>query len=387
MQQKHSKRSVAIFLVSAVVMQLLLFLLCIMIYETAVAAFGIANPELEVLALLLSLTFISASFLVTVADNAATRAYYRFTGAWFAFVAPLCAASAAFVVIEDVFPLWGWIITPATAGVIVFGAAAAIGFYGIWNGLRVRVTRVSVVLPGLPETWQGRRGVFFSDVHLGPLRGAGLARQIVRRVQEQDPSFIIIGGDLFDGTKCDAEKCIAPLAALRAPDGVYFVSGNHEYIRESDRFFNAIRNAGIRILKNEKITIDGVKLAGVDWRDTHHAKDFAAVLRSFADDGNGPSILVRHVPSDLSVAEEAGFSFQLSGHTHQGQFWPLSLATKRFYGGFDYGLRRFGNMAVYTSSGVGTWLSPFRIGTRAEVVVMEFTGGAVAVPAPVDKKP
>ncbi len=386
MPEKRSRKSIARFVASVVIIQLMLFLLYWMIYETTVAAFGIESAGLEVLAFLLSLTFISASLLTAVADNAAVRAYYRFTGTWFAFVAPLCAASAAFVVIEDVFPLWGWIIAPATAGVIVFGAAAAIGLYGIWNGMRVRVTRITVMLPGMPESWKGRKGVFFSDVHLGPLRGAGLARQIVRRVQEEDPSFVVVGGDLFDGTKCDAEEYIAPFAGLRAPDVIYFVSGNHEYIRESDRFFDVIRGAGFRILKNEKITIDGVGLAGVDWRDTHRSEDYADVLRSVTDGGGGPNILVRHVPSDLSLAARAGFALQLSGHTHRGQFWPLSLATKRFYGGFDYGLRRFGNMVVYTSSGVGTWMSPFRVGTRAEIVVLSFTGGEFAAGAVVDKK-
>jgi predicted MPP superfamily phosphohydrolase len=82
--------------------------------------------------------------------------------------------------------------------------------------------------------------------------------------------------------------------------------------------------------------------------------------------------LARHVPDHLDVAENAGISLQLSGHTHQGQFWPLSWATRYFYKGFDYGFHYFGKMAVYTTSGVGTWMSPFRVGTKAEIVVIEF---------------
>ena len=74
----------------------------------------------------------------------------------------------------------------------------------------------------------------------------------------------------------------------------------------------------------------------------------------------------------LGIPERAGVALQLSGHTHQGQFWPLSLITRYFYEGFDYGLHYFKKMAVFTSSGVGTWMSPFRFGTKAEIVAIEF---------------
>ncbi len=369
---KNQKKSIPVVAVSVAAIQLMLFLLHAMIYETIVAAFGPASAPVAIIIVLLSLTFVSSSLLVFAMDTMFTRAYYRFAGTWFAFVAPLCAASLAFVVIENIFPLWGWILVPVTAGGIVFGGAAAIALYGIWNGLHVRVTRVAASLSGLPDAWRDRRLVFFSDVHLGPLRGAGLSRKIVKKVQAQDPSVIAIVGDLFDGTKCDAKKFAAPLKDLRAPDGVYFVSGNHEYVRDSDVFFSVVREAGMKILRNEKVTIGGVDLLGVDWRDTRERKDFAEVMKAFAITKDRPSILLRHVPMDLDIAERAGVSVQLSGHTHRGQFWPLSLATKYFYRGFDYGLRRFEGMTVYTSSGVGTWMSPFRFGTKAEIVVMEF---------------
>ena len=85
-----------------------------------------------------------------------------------------------------------------------------------------------------------------------------------------------------------------------------------------------------------------------------------------------PSILLKHEPSDLDVAEAAGVSLDLSGHTHHGQIFPLMFFTWQIYKGFDYGLKRIGAMQVFTSSGVGTWGPPLRLGTKSEIVEIEF---------------
>jgi predicted MPP superfamily phosphohydrolase len=368
----HVAGGVSVFLSVAFMLQIILFLLHFMIYETVVAAFGLGGFVPPLILGLLSLTFISASFLSAVAGNAFVRAYYRLAAIWFSFVAPLCGACAAFIVVENLFPLWGWIIVPSAAGAVCFGGAIVISLYGIWNSSHFRVTRIAVPLPNVPDAWRGKRLVFFSDVHLGDVRAEGFAKKIVKKVRILDPSVVLIGGDLFDGVKCDAEKLIAPFRELRPPRGVYFVSGNHEYIRDREIFLGAVRNAGITILHNEKVDLAGIDLIGVDWDSTDKKENFAAILEHMDIAKGRPNILLRHVPDDLGIAERAGVLFQLSGHTHRGQFWPLSLATRYFYKGFDYGFHYFGKMAIYISSGIGTWMSPFRFGTKAEIVVIEF---------------
>ena len=89
-------------------------------------------------------------------------------------------------------------------------------------------------------------------------------------------------------------------------------------------------------------------------------------------DQTKPNILLKHEPSDLAVAEAAGISLDLSGHTHHGQIFPLMFFTWQIYKGFDYGLRHLGAMQVFTSSGVGTWGPPLRLGTNSEIVAIEF---------------
>jgi len=265
-----------------------------------------------------------------------------------------------------------WAITPFTVGMTCFGAAIVVSFYGIWNSSHIRVTHVAISLQNIPDAWRGKRLVFFSDVHLGDIRKEGFARRIVKKVQTLDPAVVAICGDLFDGPKCDAEKLVAPFRDLRPPRGLYYVSGNHEYIRNQNVFFDAIQNVGMSILRNEKVDVDGIDFVGVDWKDAAKKEDFAAILDGIHISSSRPSILLKHVPNHLHVAERAGISLQLSGHTHRGQFWPLSILTHYFYGGFDYGLRKSGKMAVYISSGVGTAMLPFRLGTKAEIVAIEF---------------
>jgi hypothetical protein len=102
---------------------------------------------------------------------------------------------------------------------------------------------------------------------------------------------------------------------------------------------------------------------------------FASVLYGLGLDRGRPSILVTHAPDHPQIAEAAGFSLQLSGHTHLGQFIPWSWIARRVYRQFVYGLSRIGKMQVFTSSGAGTWGPPLRLGSNPEIVVLQFAPG------------
>jgi hypothetical protein len=82
--------------------------------------------------------------------------------------------------------------------------------------------------------------------------------------------------------------------------------------------------------------------------------------------------LLSHSPRALPIAEDAGISLQLSGHTHGGQIFPFTWFTERIFGEYTYGLKRFGELMVYTSSGAGTWGPPMRVGTQPEIVLIQF---------------
>jgi predicted MPP superfamily phosphohydrolase len=195
---------------------------------------------------------------------------------------------------------------------------------------------------------------------------------MVRKILREQPDAIFIAGDLYDGTAIDAQRAAEPLNRLTAPHGVYFVAGNHEQFGDDSKYLRAIAGAGVRVLSNEKVEADGLQIVGVPYRSATQDGHLASALDRVQLDRDRASILLMHAPDYPEIAEAAGISLQLSGHTHLGQFIPWSWMARRIYRQFVYGLSRIGKMQVFTSSGAGTWGPPLRLGSNPEIVMLEF---------------
>jgi len=152
-----------------------------------------------------------------------------------------------------------------------------------------------------------------------------------------------------------SDAVVEPFSKMKSEKGTYFVTGNHEEFYDGTQFLDMVKRSGIRVLSNEKIEIDGLQIVGVNYKATEKSQDFAEVLSKIELDQDKPSILLKHAPFDLATAENKGFDFQISGHTHLGQLFLFRFITRQVYHGYDYGLKKFGRMLVYTSSGAGTW--------------------------------
>jgi predicted MPP superfamily phosphohydrolase len=255
---------------------------------------------------------------------------------------------------------------------LLFVAAIVAALYGVFNASWTRITRTTVRLANLPSAWRGRRAALISDLHLGPVRNGGFLRRVVAKILKEEPDAIFIAGDLYDGTAIDARRAAEPLSKLVASRGVYFVAGNHEQFGEDSKYLKAIAAAGVRVLHNEKVEVDGLQIIGVPYRNAVRDGHFASALHSIRLDRDRASILLTHAPDHPEIAEAAGVSLQLSGHTHLGQFIPWSWMARRIYRQFVYGLSRIGKMQVFTSSGAGTWGPPLRLGSNPEIVMLEF---------------
>jgi predicted MPP superfamily phosphohydrolase len=191
-------------------------------------------------------------------------------------------------------------------------------------------------------------------------------------IQSLRPDIVFIGGDLFDGEPVDLDRIIEPFSKISAPYGTNFVTGNHEEFRNKTLYLRAVRRAGMRVLDNEMVVVDGLQIIGVDYRDTRREDQFKAILQKIKINHDKPSILLKHSPLNLEVAREQGISLQLSGHSHHGQVFLLRFITSQVYHGYDYGLKWFGDLLVYTSSGAGTVWPPMRIDTIPEIVFITF---------------
>lgn len=364
------------FAVFVAIVQSTLFFAHWFVYETWSDFWGASDPpgfpKLQVTLALLSVSFVAASLLAFRSAHILVRLFYKVSAAWLGVLSFCFFAACSCRILDDLARLLGLPGERRAFAVVLFGLAILASLYGIVNAAWIRVKRITVKLPNLPESWRGRLAALVSDTHLGHVRGYGFARRIVTRLTRLRPDAVFIAGDLFDGTAADLGRLAEPWRELSAPLGAYFVTGNHEEFSDHTKYLDAVERAGVRVLNNEKVTLEGLQVVGVHYRDSTHAQGFRSILRQAALDRDRASILLTHAPDRLPIAEEEGISLQLSGHTHAGQIFPFTWITSLLYGRFAYGLRRLGSLAVYTSSGAGTWGPPMRVGTSAEIVLIRF---------------
>ena len=320
----------------------------------------------------LSVSFVGASLLAFRYTNGILRVFYKAAAVWVGLLSFLFAGAVLSWIIFGVARLAGLEVNFHRTVELLYGAAVVTGLCGIFNASWTRITRATVRLANLPAAWRGRRAALISDLHLGHVRNGSFLRRMVAKILKEAPDAVFIAGDLYDGTAIDARRAAEPLSKLVAPHGVYFVAGNHEQFGDDGKYLDAVAAAGVRVLSNEKVEAEGLQIIGVPYRHAVHDGHFASVLREIRLDRDRASILLTHAPDNPEIAEAAGVSLQLSGHTHLGQFIPWSWMARRIYRQFVYGLSRIGKMQVFTSSGAGTWGPPLRLGSNPEIVVLEF---------------
>lgn len=371
--KKTAFQSATRVLIFMSVFSLFVYVANLVVYEALAGMFALIAPwQLWLLGGILggfSASFILANLIGMRFYTAFSRTYYYISAIWMGFFAYLFLLSVVygFLLMVIAIPM------ATSVGLVLLASAAVASIYGVLHARNIQVTLIEVTLPNLPEIWRGRKAVWVSDIHLGQIHGPKFAEKIVKKVNALPHDIIFIGGDLYDGTGApDIVELAAPLAHFSAPLGTYFITGNHEEIGDASAFIAAVQAVHIKTLIDEMVEIDGLQLIGVDYRNASDKERFTATLAGFHIDLTKPSILLKHEPKDLDIARDAGISFQVSGHTHLGQQWPLGYIAKLIYKGFAYGLKKLGDMQVYTSSGVGTWGPPLRVGTNCEIVHITF---------------
>jgi len=359
-----------------IVIQSILLLVHAFVCFTWIQFWGVTDPRsvwrLAVLFVLLSVSFVAASLLAFRYSHFLVRILYTLSAVWLGVVNYLFLAAGACWICYALAMLAGLRGERRSLAILLSGLALLTSLYGIVNASRPRIKRITVKLPNLPDSWRGRVAAMVSDTHLGPVRGAGFAGRVVAIVAQLRPDIVFLAGDLYDGTAADTDRLAQAFANLSPPLGAYFVTGNHEEFSDRTKYLEALTRAGIRVLNNEKLTLDGLQIVGVLYRESVHQQHFQSVLEQASLDRSRPSILLTHVPHHLSVVAAQGISLQLSGHTHGGQFFPHTRIVSRIYGRFAYGCQNFENLIVYTSCGAGTWGPPVRVGTRPEIVLIRF---------------
>lgn len=359
------------FFVFILVAQCILFLSHFAVYKLITYAFKPGRRTvlfIKILFGVLSISFILASLISINRYNFLTRLLYTSASAWLGILFYLLLGSLLYFIIY----FSGLAGSRATLiGKLLTALALAVAIFGIFNARKIQVTEISHNL-NIPEFWQGKRAVFISDVHIGQVHGKSFIEKIVHEINQLSPDIVFIGGDLFDGIDNNLEEPTKPLESLNAPLGTYFITGNHEEFDNPNKYLEILRSRGVKILNNEYENLHGLQLVGVDFKTTVGGDNLLKVLQSIGYDHNKPTILLKHTPLNLDIAQSMNINFQISGHTHRAQMFPLNFITWLVYKGHDYGLSKYENMEVYVSSGVGTWGPPVKVGSPSEIVLINF---------------
>ena len=212
------------------------------------------------------------------------------------------------------------------------------------------------------------RVVMVSDLHLGYHNTRKELSRWVDMINAEKPDFILIAGDLIDGSirPLNEERMAEEFHRLKAP--VYACLGNHEHFGGDANARQFYQDAGIHLLIDETAVIDSaiVVIGRDDRMNFRHRMSVDSLMATV--DSHLYTIVLDHQPYDLDRAEKAGVDFQLSGHTHEGQVWPISLIVHSMYEN-AWGFCQKGDTRYYVTSGIGIWGGKYRIGTRSEYIV------------------
>jgi predicted MPP superfamily phosphohydrolase len=250
--------------------------------------------------------------------------------------------------------------------------STAIGFVNARR--RAKVVSVDVPIEGLPAALNGLTIVQISDIHVGATIKARYVDAIVDAVNALKPDLIAVTGDIVDGSVARLSSHTEPLGRLTARYGTYLVTGNHEYYSGAAPWIAEFERLGLRVLLNEHVILEhggtpfivaGVTDYSAGHFDEAHQSDPAAALAHAPRDVR-IKLLLAHQPRTALAAAAAGYTLQLSGHTHGGQFFPWNFFV-RLQQPFTAGLAKLDTLWVYTSRGTGYWGPPKRLGAPSEI--------------------
>ncbi|MDR5746944.1 metallophosphoesterase [Caballeronia sp. LZ029] len=279
---------------------------------------------------------------------------------------------------SPVFVAYSAIVVPCLA--VLF---SAIGFYNARR--RAPVVSVDVPIDNLPAALDGFTIAQISDIHVGPTIKRHYVERIVAAVNGLEPDVIAVTGDVVDGTVPNLADHTRPLAGLSARHGTFLVTGNHEYYSGADKWIAEFRRLGLTVLLNQHVVLNhdgaqavvaGVTDYGAGSFDPAHRSDPAKAISGAPDDAT-VRVLLAHQPRSATAAAEAGFTLQLSGHTHGGQFLPWNFFV-RLQQPFVSGLVKFNGLWVYTSRGTGYWGPPKRLGAPSEITLVRLVAARAA---------
>jgi len=330
---------------------------------------------------ILSAIFIAAKFLESRHSSVITDILNIIGGFWLAFM----LYGFLFFLVSDIvlsglrisgiingenillFRKWSFILTLGISTLLIAG--------GFVNAVIPVVTRYDITINKPAGEIKNLRIAAVSDIHLGSIIRKRSIKKLSGILKDLHPDLVLLLGDIVDGEIGPVLRgdLLQYFTCPKCSDGLFAITGNHEFIGGANRTIPYIESKGIRVLKDEVVSLEGgIQLIGRIDRDSFRFyRKERLPLDSLMEkaDTSKPVILLDHQPFHLNETAEKGIDLQLSGHTHHGQMWPLNHITSMIYE-LSYGYLKRGNTHFIVSSGYGLWGPRVRSGSRSEVLLI-----------------
>lgn len=239
-----------------------------------------------------------------------------------------------------------------------------------WNHINIK--ELSISRGSFSNELSGIKIAFLSDLHLKKKIPLELLRGLIDTINAYDVDLVLFGGDIIEQKAKYLKEHIKLFEELSAKS--YFVTGNHDIVYGAKELESLMQKSGVECIDNQiaKLNIKGIgfQLVGLSDRYSFLRGIKRPIKELFSKlDPNLPTILLTHQPKDAEYIKEHRIDIQLSGHTHGGQIYPLTVFVKLFQPFFS-GLYRYGQTDIYVSNGVGYWGVDVRYKALNEVAIL-----------------
>ena len=255
----------------------------------------------------------------------------------------------------------------AKANLIAVCIAVAATVWAVWEGTKIPdIKTVTIEDPNIDKEY---RFVMLSDLHITRSVPKERISKLVAKTNELKPEAVFLVGDIIDDRTKYIGNQLGELKELKAPLGIYAVSGNHELYNGLNLWQRNFKRLGIKVLMNDGIRLKNSKVfvAGIPDLNTAFSPYFRInFAQAFQKSRNNDyKILLSHYPN-LSEYPNREYDLQLSGHTHGGQIFPfhyLSWQANKYLSGL-YDVEKY---KLYVSRGAGYWGPPMRLFAPSEI--------------------
>ncbi|NCT54661.1 hypothetical protein GW758_01725 [Candidatus Falkowbacteria bacterium] len=311
---------------------------------------------------------IAASYFIHVWDNVFARSTYVFFVSWLGVLTNIGLMIVAIFLLKNTLSVFNLSLPIFYLKLIFIVGTVVISLVGFYRALVPVVKEYEVKIQDLPAYWEGKTVVHISDIHIGPVYRDKFLGRLVKKINFLEPEAVFISGDFFDGMESDFSWLHKPLSDLKTEKGIYYGFGNHDLYLGFDYVVKLMADKNLTVLDNKLVEVEGLQLIGINYSFSNNFNLEQEILEQSGYDKAKPSILIFHTPKNIELAKNAGIDLQLSGHTHDGQLFPLNFPARWMHKGYGYGLFKENGFNLVVSSGIGTWGPPMRTTARSEIV-------------------